>query len=268
VQAVALERGAAPGRYLPGYLEEHLRVTAYFQLRVGVQTEFQEPEQVMEVYLPVPFGVQGQGQIDPGQFTGHALIYECAVIAVSPPLALLQPGPDLPGEGGVQGFSPALLVVRTLEGYIPAFGDVKIVFHHRIAAGYFVEPGGTVTDPLAGHKDGELYVKSEYDLLKRRCMFVPQKIVDKPRVFPVGPGPGPIGDTGRLNHPFIPSQVVHKPDKSLIQRRKLPVKYRFGFFYHAVGHERSFFKLFYNTYYREKREVNVLHHSEPAHINC
>jgi hypothetical protein len=226
-------------------------------LGVGVQAEFQESEQVVKVYLPIPLGIKGQRQVDPGQLTGYPLIYESTIIAVRAPLPFLQSGPDLPGKGGVQGFSPALLVIRTLEGYIPVFRDIKIVFHHRIAAGYFIEPGGTVADPLTGHKNGQLHMKREYNLFKRRSMLVPQKVVDKPRVLPVGPGSGPVRDPGRLNHPRVPPQVVHKPDKSLIQHRKFPVEYRFGFFYHAVGHELSFHTLLYdNTHYGKKREVN------------
>jgi hypothetical protein len=234
---VILERCAAPGGHLPGYLKKRLRITAYLQLGVGVQAEFQEPEQVMEVYLPVPLGIKRQGQIDPGQLAGYPPVYEGAVLAIGPPLPFFHSGPDLSGKNGAGKVPPALFIVPALKSYVLIVGDVKIVLHHRITSGYFVEPGCTVTDPLAGYKDGKFDMKGQYNLFKRRGMLLPQEVVNKPPILPVGLGSGPIGDPGRLNHPVITSQIIHKTNKALVQHRELPVEYRFCLFHNAMGHK-------------------------------
>jgi hypothetical protein len=48
---------------------------------MGIHAQGQEAEQVVQVYLPVPLGIQGQRQVYPGQFLGQAGIDQLLVVA-------------------------------------------------------------------------------------------------------------------------------------------------------------------------------------------
>jgi hypothetical protein len=65
---------------------------------------------------------------------------------------------------------------------------------------------------------------------------ITEKVVDKRRILPVGLGSVPVRNPGGLNHPFVPAEVIHQPDKPLVQNRKFPVQYRFSFRYHTMSH--------------------------------
>jgi hypothetical protein len=46
-------------------------VLAYLELGVGIEPELDEAEEVVQVDLPVPFGIEAQGQVDPRELAGE-----------------------------------------------------------------------------------------------------------------------------------------------------------------------------------------------------
>ena len=70
VQNVLFERYVGKRRDGAGVLGHHLGVDADFKLRVRVEPEPQKVKKVVQVDLPVHLGVQGQRQVDAGEFAG------------------------------------------------------------------------------------------------------------------------------------------------------------------------------------------------------
>ena len=96
-------------------------------------------------------------------------------------------------------------------------GDIKLIFHHRIASRVFVHVRRPVTNPLTGDKNRELDVELELDHFKRRRVEVPHEIADKPAVFVNGFGPFPVRDARSLDDRFVSSHKIDEPDKARVE---------------------------------------------------
>ena len=90
---------------------------------MGVEPELQEAEQVVQVDLPIPFGVQAQRKVDPRKLPGKPGLDESGVLVVGRALAGFHARDVSAGRFLGQGLRrPALFVVGALHRTAPAAG--------------------------------------------------------------------------------------------------------------------------------------------------
>jgi hypothetical protein len=66
-------------------------------------------------------------------------------------------------------------------------------------------------------------MEGKHHLLEGAGVGIPQEVVDKPRILAVTLGSLPVRNSGRLNHPLVPAQIIHKAHKALVEYRKFLV---------------------------------------------
>ena len=99
-----------------------------------VQTQLEEMEEVVQVYLPVELRVDGQRQIDSGQLPGDSHVEKLVVGVEGAPGVVRKHGADLLRRGGVDRFLlPSLLVVLALKRNRALIGKVDLILHDRVA---------------------------------------------------------------------------------------------------------------------------------------
>ncbi|GAB6391593.1 MAG: hypothetical protein MdMp014T_0966 [Treponematales bacterium] len=232
-----LERLAAPRRDLPRDVKQRPGVEADFLLRVRVEPEFQKVKEVVQVYLPIPFGINRERQVDPREFPGDAALHKPHVIGVGAALPGLKPRADFRRPRRLDGFRrPSLFVVVALERHIVRVRHIEIVLHHRIAPGNFVDPRRAVADPLPRHEHGQFHMEGENHLLERARVPVPEEVINQRRVLAVTLRALAVGNPRRLNHPLVAAEIVHQPHEPLVKHRKNLVQNSLGLRSRAMRH--------------------------------
>ncbi len=98
--------------------------------------------------------------------------------------------------------APLLVPLRLLPN-IFIRRQVELFLHHRVPARVLVHIGGAVSDPLAGDKDGEFYMKLELNHFEGSSVLVAHQVADQAPVLMDLFGPLAIADSalpGRWNH--------------------------------------------------------------------
>ena len=159
---------------------------------MGVGAQAQEVEEVVEVHLPVPLGVDIGGQVHAGEFPGEALLAvlgdHLLVVVVGARGVVAEVVEDALGFLAFQRLAPALVVGRRLRGEVFAGGDVEFAVEDRVAGGVFVHVGGAVADPLARDEDGQFDVELDLAHLEGGRVPVAHEVADE--AFVVGDGLG------------------------------------------------------------------------------
>jgi hypothetical protein len=88
-------------------------------------------EQIVQVHLPVQFGVQRKRQVNPSQLPRKTSVYQLFVRGVGGLLAFGKRGVGLFPSLALERFGGTpLFVVRALQGHIIGGGKVKIITHY------------------------------------------------------------------------------------------------------------------------------------------
>lgn len=155
-----------------------------FILSVVVESEGEEMEEIVEIDLPIPLGIEGEWQVVSGDFSGEALFDHLLIVLVDGGLVLLHFLDH--GLGVVEDFVVSgLFVVGALAPHFLDAWDVEFVLHDGISAADFIESCGSMSDPLSCNEDGHFAVEGELDLFEGRGVFVSEEIVDEASVLSV-----------------------------------------------------------------------------------
>ena len=238
-QRMPLEARRRDGSHRSRYLKDHFRVLADFALRVRIEPQHEEAEQVVQIDLPIPFGIERERQGDARDLPGKAEIDQLFVARVGNLRTffqnLLNLRRGLRGEGSA---GTTLFVVIALRSERFGLGQEKFVPQYRVTAGDFVYASGAVTNPLPRHEDRQFDVEGEYDLLEGARMFVPPEIIDERGIFAVALRALAIRDARRLDDALISSKIVDEAHEAFVEHRELFIEDRFCFGNTAMGHER------------------------------
>lgn len=118
---------------------ECLRVNADFVLCMRVGAEVNEVEQVVEVNLPVPLGVEGKWQIDSRKFACEAGSKHLFVVFISIRVRLFEFLDKFQRVFERDGFvAAALFVDLGLKANLFGFWEIEFIFHDTVSAADFV----------------------------------------------------------------------------------------------------------------------------------
>ena len=203
---------------------------------MGVGAQAQEVEQVVQVHLPVPLGVDIGGQVHPGQFPRQpllALLRQHRLIVVIGAAGIgFQHFQHAGRFFARQHLAPALIVDRALRGQVFGCRNVELAVQDRIAGRVFVDVGGAVPDPLAGDKDRQLHMQLDFAHLEGRRMPVPHQIADQTFVIADMFGARAIGHARGLHDGGVIAHIVDHADKAVIQHLMCAIQMRL----HPLGH--------------------------------
>ena len=124
---VVLEGGVGQGEPVLDAGGDHLGIDADFVLSMGVGAQAQEVEEVVQVHLPVPLGVDVGGQVHPGEFAGEALLGGSVRLGLAQHRLVVVVGAvgvgfeEVEDAGGFlagEGFAAALVVGGALGGEV------------------------------------------------------------------------------------------------------------------------------------------------------
>ena len=178
-------------------------------------------EEVVEVHLPVPLGVDIGGQVHAGKLAGEALLTilgdHLLVMVIGAHGITTQVVEDALGFVPGEALAPALVVGGGLGGEVFGAGDVEFTVEDRVAGGVFVHVGGAVTDPLAGDEDGEFDVELDLAHLEGRRVPVAHEVADQALVIGDGLGALAIADAGGLGDGGVVAHVVDDADEAVIE---------------------------------------------------
>ena len=180
-------------------------------------------EQVVQVHLPIPLGIDIRGQVHPGQFAGQSLLaflrnHRLVIVVITHCVGfqnLQHPGRFV----RPQHITAPLIVHHRLRGKVFRGGNVKLPVQDRITAGIFIHIGGAVPDPLAGDKHRQFDMQFHLAHLERGRMPVAHQIADQPFVIGHRFGATAIRYPCRLTNRRIIAHVINHPDKSVVQHR-------------------------------------------------
>ncbi len=192
-------------------------VRADLVLGVPVQPQAEEVEEVVEVDLPVHLGVEAERQVDACQLARDAVLEQGLVVLVGAVLVGSQRADHPLGRCRLHRPLASLAVARALGAHLDGARQVELVAHHRVASADFVEPGGTVADPLTRHEDRHLHVEGEDHLLERAGVAVAQQVVDEGSILAHGLGALPVRYPRRLDDARVPSEVVDEPHEAVVE---------------------------------------------------
>lgn len=233
--------------YLSHQVKNGLCVDSDLILCMGIKAELQEVEQIMEVHLPVPFGVEAQGKIDSAEFPRDTHIQEFLVGIIAPLLVFAKNGENLFSHLWIDWLSgSSLLVVITLEIDMGGIGLVALITHDTVPSADLIHPACTVADPLPGNENRHLHMEGEVYLFKGGCMVVSQEVVDQALVLSVGLGTTPVGDPCTLYDSLITSQVVNQAYKTMIKYGEFLIQNLFSSADDAMCHNDSTPSCFWN----------------------
>ncbi len=175
-------------------------------------------EEVVEVDLPVPLGIGGEGQVDAGELPGHVLAHQPLVVVGGASAGGLPPLDGLPVElrVGAPG-EAALLVVGALEREVVGSGRVEEERHEGVAAAVLVHVGGPVPDPLAGHEDGHADVELELHHLAGRGVLVAPQVADEAAGLADLAGAVAVADAGGALDVLVAAHVVDQGDEAVVE---------------------------------------------------
>jgi len=106
-----LERLGSDGAYLADHIKDSLGVDADLVLGVLVQTQLQEVKEVVQVHLPIPFGIKAEGQVYPGQFPCNTHIKQFLVVLIASLLVFSKQCKHLLGNCGFNRVRLSTLLV-------------------------------------------------------------------------------------------------------------------------------------------------------------
>lgn len=218
-----------------GALGDGFGIDPDFVLGVGVASEPDEMEEVVQIHLPIPFSVKRQGKIGPCYFTRQAFINHAKIVLVELALVCLKLGKHLVGLGD-QFVAASLLVVRALIPHLAGFWHIEVILHDGVAAGYLVQPCRSVAHPLSGHKDRHFAVEGQDHLLEGAGVLMPQQVVNQGSILSEALGAATVADPGGLDDSLVAPHVVHQADEAFVEKGNLLVNQRFGFGDEDAGH--------------------------------
>ncbi len=173
-------------------------VDADFFLCVLVHAEGEEVHDVVEVTLPVPFGIEGDREDATREFAGYATLGHLGVVLVDV-FCFVEEVEEVLSGVEVDGFFTTLTVAGGLFADVVDGGAVEAVGHDGVASAVFVDVGGAVADPLAGDEDGHGDVEFEFDHFEGSGVAVTEEVADEPTVFGDFFGACAVGDAGGLD---------------------------------------------------------------------
>ena len=195
---------------------------------MGVGTQPQKMEQVVQINLPVPLRIDIGGQVHPRQFARKTLLailrQHRLVMVIAAHRVVAQHVEHALRLVALQQLAPALIVDRRLRRQMFGRRDIKLPLEDRVTRRIFVHIGGAVADPLAGNEHRQLDVKLDLAHLERRRVPVPHQIPDQPFVILHGFGAAPIADAGGLGDGSIVAHIVDDPDQPVVKNRVRGVK--------------------------------------------
>ena len=179
-------------------------------------------EQVVEVDLPVPLRVGGQGQINAGDLARDILPQHPTVGVRGPGATHLPSADGLIPEMRI-GRNPlaALIVLWALEGEVLGRRCVEEERHQRIAPTVLVDGRCPVADPLTGHEHGHRAVELELHHLDGSGMAVSLQVADE------SPRRGLLAGAISIAHPggaldvLIGAHVIHERHKAVVEHGKV-----------------------------------------------
>ena len=222
-QPVILERTIGERHPVGDDLAHGLGIDADLVLRMGVGAQAQEVEEVVEVYFPVPLGVDIGGQVHASQLSGQSRLpvlgQHFLIVVVRARGVRFQDFEDAFGFGALKHLSPPLVVDGGLRGECVGLGDVEFAVEDRIAGGVFVDVGGAVADPLARDEHGQFDVQLDLAHLERGRVPVAHEVADQ--AFVVGDGLGALAvrDPRGLRDGGVIAHVVDEAHEAVVEHR-------------------------------------------------
>ena len=155
-------------------------------------------EQIVEIDLPVPLGVDVHGQDDSRRFTGDALLHELFVLRIVG-FEFIEMIAEFSCGQIVDGCAAALSVAGALLADILRLRVIKPISYHRIPRRVFVDVGRAMADPLPSDKDRHDVVEFEFHHFKRSRVAMPSKVSDEAAILVDLLGAFAIGNAGGLH---------------------------------------------------------------------
>ena len=185
---------------------------------MGVGPELEEVQEVVQIDLPVPLGIDVRRQVHPRQLAGkadlpgHLLVMIVGAGGVGAqdlqhPRRLL----------GAERLFAALVVGGRLPRQRLGSGDVELAVEDRVARRVFVDVGGAVADPLPGDEDRQLHMQLHLAHLEGRGVAVAHEIADQPLVVRDRFRTLAIGDAGGLHDGAVIAHVVDHPHEAVVE---------------------------------------------------
>jgi len=135
LQDMFFETCGGSRRYRACDVQNYLSILADFALGVLIEAEHKEAEEVMQVDLPVPFGIERKRQCDARDFPGETKVEKALVLLVGELAAFFQNCTDSFGGCRVEwNVCTALFVVFALRRERLGLWDEKFIFHDGVAA--------------------------------------------------------------------------------------------------------------------------------------
>lgn len=219
--AVVLEGAVGGGDPVSDDFADGVGIDADFVLGMGVGAQAQEVEEVVQVYLPVPLGVDVGGQIHAGKLSREALLAALSdhlfIMVIAAHGIVAQITQDTFGFFSAERLTTALVVDDRLGGKRVGRGDVEFAIQDRVAGRVFVDVGGAVADPLAGDEDREFDVELDLAHLERGRVPVPHEIADEPFIILNGFGALAVADPRGLCYGTVVAHIVNDADKAVVE---------------------------------------------------
>ena len=183
----------------PGQLVDRAREQPDLLLRVGVEPEREEVEQVVQVGLPVPLGVVGDREDQPGGLPSDAGLERGGVGQIRLLGDPVEVGTESFHHLGRKRVAAALSVPLGLVADLLRRRHLVLVGHDRVPGAVLVHRRRAVADPLAGDEDGEPDQELVLHHLERSRVAVAHQIANEAPVVAHRLRALAVGDPGRLD---------------------------------------------------------------------
>ena len=188
-------------------------------------------QQVVQIDLPVPLGIDIGRQVHTGQFPRQALLVFLAdhrfVAVIGPRTVGLQNFQHPRRLFTLQRLAPPLIVHHGLRRHVFGRGNIEFAVQDRIPRRILIHIRRAVPDPLARDKDRQFHMQLDLAHLERGRMPVPHQVPDQPGIVLHAFGAFAIAHPRRLADRRIVAHVIDHPDKPVIQHRDRRVKVLF-----------------------------------------
>ena len=190
-----------------------------------IHPQSKEVEEVVQIDLPVPLRIGGEGEVDPREFAGDIFGQQPAV-GIGRFRPQLLPAVDRAAievaGGGVH--LPALIVQAALIGELLVVRFVEQQRQETVAGAEFVDGRRAVSNPLSRDEHRHGAVKLELDHLARRRMRVAPQIAHETARLADAARAGPVADASRRLHVGIRAHVVDERDESVVEDGEIPAE--------------------------------------------
>ena len=179
----------------------------------------------MQIDLPVPLRIRGQGEVDPREFAGD-ILGEQPLVTMRRFVPQLLPAFDRAAVesrwGGVR--LSALVVQTALVGELLVARFVEQQRQETVAGAEFVDRSRAVPDPLSRDEHRHGAVELELDHLARRRVRVAPQIPHETASLADATRAGPVADASRRLHVGVRAHVVDERDESVVEDGEIPAK--------------------------------------------